>query len=124
MASAVSGMLSNTAETKPRPIATTADAGGSCSTGIIDAMVTSESRKTEPLRVSGMTSQSGRRIGIDSRIAAHTAAPRKGKLSAISGKVVLMKTLVAMANARIMPTMPTRAQSTRVCSCACLMIGE
>ena len=56
-------MLSNTAETKPRPNVVCHDAGGSCSTGIIDAASTSDSRNTAPRAASGSSSQSGRRIG-------------------------------------------------------------
>src|SRR5688572_32013570 len=48
-ASAVSGMLSNTAETKPSPNAVCHDAAGSRSTGISDAHSTSASRNTVPL---------------------------------------------------------------------------
>jgi hypothetical protein len=43
-ASAVSGMLSNTAETNPSPSAVCQEARGSFSTGIIDAQVTSAKR--------------------------------------------------------------------------------
>ena len=57
-ASAVSGMLSKTAEMKPSASAETHEAGGNCSTGIIEAQSTSESRKIEPLMVSGINSQS------------------------------------------------------------------
>src|ERR1700674_4158756 len=77
-ASAVSGILSKTAEMKPSPSAANADAGGSFSTGIIEAHVTSESRNTVPLKVSGNTSQSGRRSGRLARIASQTATPIKG----------------------------------------------
>src|SRR5215470_17478164 len=44
-------MLSNTAETKPSPRAVCHDAAGSFSTGIIEAQVTSASRKMVPLKV-------------------------------------------------------------------------
>ena len=56
-------MLSNTAETNPRPSAVCHDATGSFSTGIIEAAVTSASKKIVPLNVSGITAQSGRRNG-------------------------------------------------------------
>ena len=71
-------MLSNTADTKPRPSAVCQDASGSFSTGIIEAQVTSASRKIVPLKVSGMTSQSGRRSGAVTRITTHTARPITG----------------------------------------------
>jgi hypothetical protein len=84
-ANAVSGMLSKTAETKPRPSAVCHDAAGSFSTGIIEAQVTNESRKTVPLKVSGSTPQSGCRKGTANRMAAHTAKPMTGHSSNTSG---------------------------------------
>src|SRR5207249_11259388 len=68
-ANAVSGMLSNTADKKPRPSAVRADACGKRSTGIIEASNTSESRKMELRNAPGSSSQSGRRIPADMRIA-------------------------------------------------------
>src|SRR6185295_16278892 len=65
-ASRVSGMLSNTAETTPRPKVPGALASGSRSTGIMDAASTSDSRNTLPLIASGNTLQSGRRHGVSS----------------------------------------------------------
>ena len=72
-------MLSKTAEMKPRLRAESADAGGSFSTGIIEAQLTRLSRNSEPLKVSGRISQSGRRKGTEIRIATQTATPMKGK---------------------------------------------
>ena len=80
-ASAVSGILSKTADTKPSPNAVCHEATGSFSTGIIEAHVTRESRKTLPLKASGSRLHSGLRTGVDSNSATHTAAPRKGKRS-------------------------------------------
>ena len=80
----MSGMLSNTAEMKPRPIAVCQDAAGSLSTGIMEAQVTSASRKIVPLVASGNRLQSGLRNGAVTRIASPTATPMKGKLSAIA----------------------------------------
>src|SRR6266496_3535193 len=110
-------MLSNTAETKPRPIATRHDASGSFSTGIIDAAVTSESRKIVPLNVSGSTSQSGRRTGTVTKIDTQTASPMNGKRPATSGYTTFMTTLVTTAATRISATIPTRITSTRTCDC-------
>ncbi len=123
-ASAVSGMLSNTAEMKPRPKAECQEAGGSVSTGIIEAQLTRDSRKIEPLVASGNNSQSGRRSGTLSRSAIHTVAPMNGKRSEISLYSTLTITLVTMAQTRISATMPTRGQSMRMWLCSCLMMGE
>ena len=81
----MSGMLSKKAEMKPSASADTHEAGGSLSTGIIEAHSTSDSRKTEPLMVSGSTSQSWRRTPTVIMMATHTATPMKGKCSASSG---------------------------------------
>jgi hypothetical protein len=48
-------------EKKPSPKAVGQDAAGNLSTGIIEAERTNERRKIEPLKVSGNTSQAGRR---------------------------------------------------------------
>ena len=56
-------MLSNTADTKPRPNAVCHDASGSFSTGIIDAASTSDSRKTLPLNAPGQLAPRGRADG-------------------------------------------------------------
>jgi hypothetical protein len=61
-------MLSNTADTNPRPKAVGHDAEGNVSTGIIEADVTSASRKIVPLNVSRSTAQSSRRNGAVSKI--------------------------------------------------------
>src|ERR1017187_6560001 len=113
-ASAVSGMLSNTAETKPRPKAECQDAAGSASTGIIDAQVTRDSRKIDPLLASGSSSQSGLLSGTLNRIAAHTAAPMNGKGTEGSLNSTLTITLATIAQIRISATMPARGQSTRI----------
>ena len=52
------------------------------STGIIDAMSTSDSRKTLPLTAPGTTFQSGVRHFAVARITNHTVTPMNGKLSA------------------------------------------
>ncbi len=75
-------MLSNTADTKPRPKAVCEEAAGSFSTGIIEAQVTSASRNTVPLTAPGSSSHSGLRSGAVTRIAATTVTPRNGNLSA------------------------------------------
>ena len=108
----MSGMLSNTAETKPRPSAVCQDASGSFSTGIIDAEVTSASRKIVPLKVSGMISQSGRRNGAAARITTHTASPITGMASSSAGNFRLAITLARMATTR-MADHDRHAASTR-----------
>ena len=55
------------------------DATGRLSTGIIEAQTTSESRKSEPLKVSGSTSQSWRRTFTVRTRATQTATPMNGK---------------------------------------------
>jgi hypothetical protein len=50
--------LSKTAEIKPKARADTHEAAGNCSTGIMEAQSTRDSRKMEPLIVSGINSQS------------------------------------------------------------------
>ena len=54
-------MLSNTDDKKPSPSAVCHEASGSCSTGIIDAESTSDSRNSEPFSASGSSDHSGRR---------------------------------------------------------------
>ena len=72
-------MLSNTADTKPSPIATCHDASGSLCTGIIDAASTSDSRNTAPRERAGQLAPSaGARSGTQTRIATQTAAPMNG----------------------------------------------
>src|SRR5690348_14996751 len=80
-ASAVRGMLSKTAETKPRPSAVCQDAAGSLSTGIKDAQRIRESRKMLPTKAPGSSAQSGFRSGALTRSASHTAAPMNGNAS-------------------------------------------
>jgi hypothetical protein len=52
-------MLSNTAETNPRPRVVWGDASGRCSTGIIDAINTSDSRNKLPFAAAGIGSLLG-----------------------------------------------------------------
>src|SRR5262245_66595339 len=85
-------MLSNTADTKPRPSAVGHDAAGSSSTGIIEADVTRASRKIVPLKVSGSTFQSGRRNEAVANRTAHTDKPRTGTRPSSSGKCRLVTT--------------------------------
>src|SRR5215471_14841436 len=117
-------MLSNTAETKPSPIATRHDASGSLCTGIIDAASTSDSRNMLPLKALGSSSHAGRRSGTQTRMAAHTAAPMKGKVSEISLNRTLTTTLTTIAETRIRATMKTLAQSTTTLAGGFFMIGE
>ena len=84
----------------------------------------SDSRKIEPLNASGSSFQSGLRHGTHARIATHTAAPMKGKLPAVSGMWMLIRTFVTIAAARMTRTIATRAQSMRPSTFASLMIGE
>ena len=117
-------MLSNTADTKPSPIATRHDASGSLCTGIIDAARTSESRKMLPLSAFGNSSHAGRRSGTQTRRAAQTAAPMKGKRSEISLYLTLTTTLTTIAATSISATMNTRAQSTTMPTGGSRVIGE
>src|SRR5262245_29121727 len=116
-------MLSNTADTKPRPNAVGQDAAGSFSTGIIEAQVTSASRNTEPLNASGSNPHSGLRSGTQTRIATQTAAPITGKWSSSAGNLRFAITLARIAATRIQATMPTRVQSTAMPGAASLVIG-
>ena len=88
-----------------------ADAAGRRCTGIMDAMSTSESKKTEVLNARGSNSQSGRRNPADARIATHTATPMKGKRSLCSTNFTFTTALVATAATKMSPTIPTRVQS-------------
>ncbi len=127
-------MLSNTDEMKPRVKADCQEAGGSFSTGIIEAQVTRASRKIEPLRASGIRLHSGFLTGMAASSTTHTATPRKGKWSAASANFRLTVTLVATAPTRMAPTTPTRAQSMwcaawmlrRIgwCRCCCRAAGK
>src|SRR2546430_1809260 len=66
-------MLSNTAETKPRPSAVCHEAAGSFSTGMSEAQRMSDSRKMLPLNAPGSSDHCGARHGALTRIASHTA---------------------------------------------------
>src|SRR5690606_14792320 len=86
-------MLSNTAETQPRPKAVCHDAAGSVSTGISDAQVTSVSRNSVPFTDAGTTFQSVDTKSAETTIAIQT--PAAGKSSS---------TFVAIAPTRISAT--------------------
>ena len=120
----MSGMLSNTADRKPRPSAVGHEAAGKRSTGIIEAHRTRESRKTEPFSAPRSTGQLGVRNRAVNRIANQTAAPRKGKRSLMSLKWVLIVTLTTIAATRMKATIATRAPSIRVAASASFWIGE
>src|SRR4029078_777728 len=100
------------------------DASGNCSTGIIEAQVTSASRKTVPLNVSGITSQSGLRSAAVARIATHTARPITGMASSRAGNLRFATTLARIAASRIVEMMNTRVQSTARPLGASFVIGE
>src|SRR2546426_4943112 len=117
-------MLSNTAETKPRPSAVCHDAAGNFSTGISEAHTMSESRNTLPLNAPGSSDHAGRRHSAAMKITTHTAAPMNGKLSEKSLNFTLMTTLTAIAASRMDATIATRGQSTRTPAAAALAIGE
>src|SRR6185436_18627759 len=97
-------MLSNTADTKPRPSAVGQEAAGSFSTGINEAAVTSASRKIVPLKVSGITFQSGARQPAVNRITAQTARPRTGTASSSAGNFKLAMMFAASAATRMAAT--------------------
>ena len=118
-------MLSKTADRKPRPKAVCQDAAGSCSTGIIEAASTSDSRNTLPRTDSGTCCQSGRRIGAVSRIVAadRDADEREavGERRRISGSPSGWSTTAAP---RISATTPMRGQSSATRARHPSMIGE
>src|SRR5688572_20355009 len=97
-------MLSNTAEIQPSAKVVCQEAGGSFSTGISEAQVTSASRNTDPLNASGSSFQSGGRHAAVATIATHTAAPITGKWSRTCGKRRLATTLAPIAASRITAT--------------------
>jgi hypothetical protein len=73
MASAVSGMLSNTADTKPRPSAVCHEATGSFSTGIIEAHTHQREQEDAALERTGQQAPGRVRTGAVTRMATHTA---------------------------------------------------
>src|SRR4051794_94727 len=87
IANAVSGMLSKTADRNPRPRLVFHEGTGNVSTGIIEAINTSDSRKIEPRSAGRNPSQSGARNKVETRIATQTATPINGKLSAYPGNL-------------------------------------
>src|SRR3954452_11221132 len=117
-------MLSNTAETKPRPSAVGQDATGSLSTGIIEAAVTSASRKIVPLNVSGITDQSGLRKGAVKKITIHTAMPSTGIASSNAGNFRLAVMLAVSAATRMAATINTLVASIFRPLGGSLTIGE
>src|SRR5688572_30686860 len=116
-------MLSKTAERKPSPRVVIEEAAGSFSTGIIEAQVTSASRKIEPLKAPGRSFQSGWRITAAVRRAIQTAVPITGKWSRTSLKYRLATTFATIAAIRIQNTIASRAQSTCTDSAESFMIG-
>src|SRR5207302_7737162 len=87
------------------------DAAGSFSTGINEAAVTNARRKIVPLKVSGITFQSGARSPAVSRMTAQTAMPRTGTVSSRTGNFKLAVMFAASAATRMAATMKTRAGS-------------
>src|SRR5688572_20198427 len=116
-------MLSNTDDKKPRPNAVCHEAAGNCSTGIIDALNTSESKNTEPLKAPGNRLHSGLRSRAVSSSATHTAAPRNGNRSDTALKRRFTVTLTTTAATRMNATTPTRTQSTGGCEASYFWIG-
>src|SRR6267142_2013691 len=117
-------MLSNTADTKPRPSAVCHDAGGSFSTGISEAQTMSDRRKMLPLNAAGSSDHAGWRHSAAIAIATHTAAPMNGKRSEYALNFTLTITLTMIAASRMAATIATRGQSTRTPAAASLAIGE
>ncbi len=117
-------MLSNTAETKPRPSAVCQDAAGSFSTGISEAHTISERRNTLPLNAPGSSDHAGLRHSAAMEIAAHTPAPMNGKRSEYALNFTLTTTLTTIAASRMDATIATRGQSTRTPAAAPCVIGE
>src|SRR5688572_33498160 len=104
-------MLSNTEEMNPRPNVLGQDAGGSLSTGIMDAQVTSARRKRLPLNASGIRLHWGLRHGAQASSTTQTATPIAGKFPMKFLKWRFTATLVPTAAISIAATMATRAQS-------------
>ena len=117
-------MLSNTADTKPSPSAVCHEAGGSLSTGIMDAHRIRESRKTLPLKAPANRLHSGRRQSAATRMAAHTPTPMNGKASDKWRKCKLTATFTPIAMSRMEATTTTRGQSTVIPAGASFVIGE
>ena len=117
-------MLSNTADTKPNPIATCHDASGSFCTGIIEAANTNDNRKMLPLKALGSSSQAGRRSGTHASSATQTAVPMNGNLSDTSLKRTLTTTLTTIAAIKMTATMNTRTQSTTTPTGGLRVMGE
>src|SRR3954466_14084941 len=109
---------------KPSPSAVGHEATGNRSTGIIEAASTSDSRKTVPRSVAGITDQSGRRHPDVSSKTSHTVAPRNGRLLEYCGNATFEITLTVTAAMSISATMQTRGQSTARRSSELLTIGE
>ena len=120
----MSGILSNTDETTPRPSAVCHDAAGNVSTGITEAAVTSARRKIVPLKVSGRMVQSGARKTAVSKIAAQTASPSTGTVSSSAGNFRFAVTFATSAAVRMTATMKTRTPSTRKPLGGFFTIGE
>src|SRR4051812_5078265 len=101
-------MLSNTADTNPRPRAVGHDAPGSSLTGIIDAQLTRANRNTEPLNASGNSPQPGRRTGAVASSATHSAMASTGMRSASPGMNTLQTMFVVITAASSAPTTARR----------------
>src|ERR1700694_1256475 len=106
-------MLSNTADTNPRPSAVVHDADGSFSTGISDAHTMSESRKTLPLAAAGRCDQAGRRPSSGPKHASHHWV-----------NLPLTTTLTTIAVTRMNATTATPGQSPRTPAAVSRVIGE
>ena len=117
-------MLSNTADTKPRPSAVCHDAAGSFSTGISEAQTISDSRKMLPLSAPGSSDHCGLRHSAVTASATQTPVPMNGKRSDNSLYLTLTRTFTTIAVARMMATIATRAQSTRTPAGGSAAIGE
>ena len=77
-----------------------------------------------PLKVSGITFQSGFFHAAVTRMTAQTARPITGRMSSSRGNRRLATTFDRIAATRIANTMTTRAHSTRTPGGMSLMIGE
>src|SRR5437868_11597020 len=106
-------MLSNTAETKPRPSAVCHDGAGSFSTGMSEAHRISDKRNTLPLNAPGSSDHWGLRHNAVTSSATHTPAPMNGNVSENCAYFTLTITLTTIAVMRISATIATRGQSTR-----------
>ena len=105
-------MLSNTADTKPRPSVDCGEAAGRLSTGIIEAASTSDSRNTAPFAAAGITVKSGRRHGVSNRSDGDDRGADVRKRAAASGRQCIRVDIGGDGGREDRTTMTSRGLST------------